>query len=460
MRKMWNLMVNEHIKAFSKISTIIMVIAIIGLSVLYNLVMHMGNQTYYSDEYYQSYDQQISDAKAQKYEGWEDDVKALEFLRDNNIEQGDPWRRSAAYEVSNMRKYALEAGNSSFKAVADNAENAVLSSDWKSYYQEYRKYVEKSYEDEVEKDLQLWEIDSRLKYDIEPKKWNEEDWKNTLINNIYSAKITYNSEMAKDLASRDNDTLNDLEEIILIGEYRLENNIEVNTQPDNEQSAQLPSYNMWTVFGKSVSLMVIISVLIIIVAGGIFSSEFSAGTIKFLLINPVKRWKIFVSKYLTLIIISLSMLIIFYLFNGFLASAFFGFEGFTAPYLHVVNGAVQTGSSWLFIAWKYLLGSISPIVITTFAFMISSLVRNSALSIGLSVFLMLSGTGIVQFLGAGLGLDWARYIIFANTDLNAIIERTTPFFGHTVPFALCVIAVYMVVFLLTAWDAFMRRDIK
>jgi len=41
-----------------------------------------------------------------------------------------------------------------------------------------------------------------------------------------------------------------------------------------------------------------------------------------------------------------------------------------------------------------------------------------------------------------------------------IINNQTPFLGHTVGFALIVTAVYMVVFLLTAWDAFVRRDVK
>ncbi|MCL1852135.1 MAG: hypothetical protein FWF88_03770 [Peptococcaceae bacterium] len=55
-------------------------------------------------------------------------------------------------------------------------------------------------------------------------------------------------------------------------------------------------------------------------------------------------------------------------------------------------------------------------------------------------------------------MDWLAKI--ANTNLNGIMTKSTPFLGQTVPFAMTVIAVYMVVFWLTAWDGFVRRDVR
>ena len=111
------------------------------------------------------------------------------------------------------------------------------------------------------------------------------------------------------------------------------------------------------------------------------------------------------------------------------------------------------------MAGQYLLGSVNRIVMATLAFAISSLIRSSALAIGVSLFAMLAGSGAVLFLKEALNIDWARYIVFANTDLNAILSGTTPFVNQTIGFALGVIAVYMVVFLLTAWDGFVRREV-
>jgi len=77
----------------------------------------------------------------------------------------------------------------------------------------------------------------------------------------------------------------------------------------------------------------------------------------------------------------------------------------------------------------------------------------------LGVFLVFSGNTVVTILHV-LGIYQAKYILFANTDLLAVINGNTGFINHTLGFALINIAVYMLVFLWTAWDGFVRNDIK
>lgn len=212
-------------------------------------------------------------------------------------------------------------------------------------------------------------------------------------------------------------------------------------------------------FGSSIDMITAISILIIIIASGIVSSEFSSGTVKFLLINPVSRWKILVSKYASLLSVTFAMLLICYISSAIFSGVFSGFQDIGAPYLYVSGEQVQSGSSFLFMAWRYLLGSIELIMMATLAFTLSSLTRNSAISIGLGVSLFLVGGTVTSFLATNQ-LDWARYMLFANTNLNYISMKLTPFLGHTITFALIVLAVYMGVFWLTAWDGFVRRDVR
>jgi ABC-2 type transport system permease protein len=153
------------------------------------------------------------------------------------------------------------------------------------------------------------------------------------------------------------------------------------------------------------------------------------------------------------------MLLIYYIFNMLLSGILFGFGDFGAPYLYVSGGKVLQGSSFLFVASKYIVASVGMICMATFAFAISSVAKSSALSIGLGVFLYLSGYGAVAVMSQ-LKLDFGRYIIFSNLELNAIAEGASIYKGQTLTFALAVISVYMIVFLLTAWDGFVRRDIK
>src|SRR6478609_844788 len=52
--------------------------------------------------------------------------------------------------------------------------------------------------------------------------------------------------------------------------------------------------------------------LTVIVAAGIVASEFSQGTIKMLLTRPVKRWKILLSKFLTVNLFGMVLMLIGY----------------------------------------------------------------------------------------------------------------------------------------------------
>lgn len=94
---------------------------------------------------------------------------------------------------------------------------------------------------------------------------------------------------------------------------------------------------------------------------------------------------------------------------------------------------------------------------STLAFAISSLFKNTAVSVAVSVAALLGGNTLVGVLKQNFGFDWARFLLFANLDLNAVINEQTLFTGLTVTFALVVIAVHLVVFFLTAWDGFVRR---
>ena len=469
MRKLINLIINENIKVFLKISTIIMLVVTILLAVGYNgmyffvSVNDRNNSYSYDDTDFQSI---IDTEKKDKIEGWEARVEAYEFLIKNNVQNHSDWRAAAAFEAFNLKSAATEQQDETEKAKLQKSFDTMLTQinndDWKAYLKNQLDELKdnKDYPS-AEKETQLWALQYRLDNDIRPD-WNTDDWKTTLFSQVENCKRAYAEEMEKPYGERDQKQLAMYNDAALIGLHRLDNNIEYALVPDNliNVLSDNDPFSFWSTFRNSILLISVISVLIIIVAGSSIATEFSNGTVKFLLINPVKRWKIFVAKYISTLTIAFLMLFIYYIFNALLGALFFGFNNLSAPYLMLIDGDIVQISGFLFVAWKYLLGSVNLIAMATFAFAISSLVRNSALSIGLGVFLMLSGNTAVLFLKELLGVDWARYIIFANTDLNMILTKSTPFLGHSVSFALATLAVYMVVFLLTAWDGFVRRDVR
>lgn len=233
--------------------------------------------------------------------------------------------------------------------------------------------------------------------------------------------------------------------------YMTENHIETNVADEESDT-------LWMPFKASVALVTFIGILVVVIAAHSVASEFSNGTIKFLLINPVKRWKILVSKYFTVLSMGYIMIAITFVISLLTSMILFGADDIGAMYITASGGEVSAVNGILYMAKNYLLASTSVVVMATMAFAISVLMKSSAFAIGISMFCLLSGSGIVLMLQS-MGMNWARYLIFANLDLAAIANGTSSFMYQTVGTALAVIAVHMVVFWLIAWDGFTRREI-
>ncbi len=294
---------------------------------------------------------------------------------------------------------------------------------------------------------------------------NPEDWRLELVDTLVDAEQTL--DFYKDWNEEDYpDSYYTALEKYEIANYRMTNNIRycvmnADASDINAIIGGEADYTYNTPFWDNVdsgSLMVtLVSIMIIVIAGGIIASEFSQGTIKFLLLNPVKRGKIYFSKYLTLLTLT-AFLTAVTLGLTILSNLIFGAEGSDAVYLTFENGQVVSRSVFALTLSPYLFALVDAIVTITLAFMISSFMRSSALSIGLSVGVLLAGSTITAIL-AGFGFDWGRYLLFANTGLNSIMQGQSLFPHHSLSFAVGNIIVHMVVFLLIGYDGFTRKEV-
>lgn len=238
--------------------------------------------------------------------------------------------------------------------------------------------------------------------------------------------------------------------------YQVDNNI---TAALVQNSTTVDSNNEFLkAFYRTPSVMSLISILMIIIAAGMIAREFSDGTIKFLLINPVSRAKIFWSKYLTCIIMSIASSVVFFVFMLIVSAIFNGADGIGGSYVYYANDTVQSYSALLYVAKRCGYTAIGILASFTLSFAISSLLRSSSLAIGLSLGVEMAGSTISAMLLV-FGQDWGRYLIFSNTDLESIASGSSLYANQTVPFALGVIGVHMIVFLLAGYDAFTRREV-
>lgn len=239
---------------------------------------------------------------------------------------------------------------------------------------------------------------------------------------------------------------NYLKQQLKINEYRLEHNIK-----------PVAPNTFWGYLVDSADIIALITLFTIIVAAGSVASEFSWGTIKLLLIRPASRTKILLSKYIAALLFALCMLLLLFIFSAVVGAAVFGIENIREPYLAYQNGAVVERSMLFHVVQVYALNCADLVMMATFAFMISAVFRNHSLAIGLATFVLFVGPQVTALLA--MKFDWAKYLLFANTNLTQYIDGTPLVEGMTMSFSIMMLLVYFVIFNGIAWLIFRKRDI-
>ncbi|MEW9503376.1 ABC transporter permease subunit [Jeotgalibacillus marinus] len=228
---------------------------------------------------------------------------------------------------------------------------------------------------------------------------------------------------------------------LAINDYRLANDL-----PPNSDS-------IWTYLDNIFVLITMVGLFTIIIASGIVASESSWGTIKLLMIRPIPRWKILLSKFITVATFGLAMIGILVTISVILGFILFDTGG-TLTHLSYENGVVVEGNMLAYLMKGYMFKSINVILLATMSFMISAVFRNSSMALGISLFLYFVGGTATGFIA--MYYDWAKYSLFANTDLS----RSYPLVeGMTMTFSVIMILIYFALFVTLAFTVFTKRDI-
>ena len=236
-----------------------------------------------------------------------------------------------------------------------------------------------------------------------------------------------------------------LKERIALNEYRIEHDVE----PIKRDS-------LWGYMVDATTFTGIAALFTIVIAAGMVASEFSWGTVKLLLIRPVSRTKIVLANYASNLLFALLMLLLLFSTSFLFGILFFGFGGAETPYLSYSNGRVIEQNMVTHIIELFGFRSIDLIMMVTLAFMISTVFRSSSLAIGISLFLMFTGPQLVQLLSQ---YDWAKYILFANTDLQQYTTGTPLVEGMTMTFSIVMLLIYFALFAFLSLYIFKKRDV-
>lgn len=208
----------------------------------------------------------------------------------------------------------------------------------------------------------------------------------------------------------------------------------------------------------SASLMMFATLLVVVVAADLLAAEFSAGTIKLLLVGPASRAKILLAKYASLLGFAAMLTVICFAASYIAGGIFEGFGSLGQQTIGIgASGAIEKHSLLAGALENYGYQAIGMLIYATFAFMISSAFRSSSMAIAFSLFFMLMGNALAGLLSK---YEWVKYLLFSNIDLSQYAEGSSPLRPEmTLAFSIGMLAAYYVLFHLVAWLLFTKRDV-
>lgn len=234
---------------------------------------------------------------------------------------------------------------------------------------------------------------------------------------------------------------------------------------DHDVNPNTPNAVTFTSSFLENSVSLFIPLMVLAVASDLVSSERSTGTIKMLLTRPVRRWRILLSKWVTLILY-VSLIVVATVALAYLISGLaFGYEGWGEPVFvgfetqgsDIELGAVHAVTRGAYLLMEMGLVWFSAVVVATIALMVSVLLRSTAASLVTMMAAVISGMIL-----SNMASSWhsAKYLFNVNLDLTVYLQGTPPpIEGMTLGFSLAVLGVWGAAALAATFAVFTKQDI-
>ncbi len=208
----------------------------------------------------------------------------------------------------------------------------------------------------------------------------------------------------------------------------------------------------------------LVMVICIMVGGGIMSSEYSKGTVRLLMLRPVSRWKIIMSKFVCTLLFGLCCMAASGLVQAIAGGIIYGFSDLLTPVLMMMGGAVTEVPFILWYVAAGLFAGINVLFASCLAIALSTLFKNTALAVGLTIFATLSGS-IVTAMAMDLGWSWIAYTIFPFYYMGGfVVSGASGMFGTALPispiYGAILLSALSVICVIVTTIVFQKRDVK
>jgi ABC-2 type transport system permease protein len=198
----------------------------------------------------------------------------------------------------------------------------------------------------------------------------------------------------------------------------------------------------------------ILPLLMIVIGADLVSGELSDGTMKSILVRPIGRTTILLSKWIAFIVFSVIIMLYSNLLNYIVIAIVSGAGNFN-DLIVVDTSSFVTLPIWKFMIIGMGLNLYTIIMLSSVVLLISVLVRSSSVSVSLSMIVIVVG-GL--FSNLGTKLTWMKFVFLPHLDLVSHLTGSFHLPQVTLMESLLVLFVTGVVSLLVAFVLFTRKD--
>lgn len=329
--------------------------------------------------------------------------------------------------------------------------------------------------DASKKEEYLKDLDAdtaRLKNEVSKLKalnGKEVDWKESLNTRIKDLETALN-ETQGDFKESNGDLQQQLQEL----KYLRDNNIKPIEPYD---------FNAFSYLEKLISILgqVFLIIGIAIFAADMVSGECTPPTLKLLLTQPVSRGKVIFSKFISVTLAAIGLILSIEIVSFLVVGLIYGFGNSSYPVMvgakYQFNQAVFlengghplnliAGSSQIIPMWKYIVELLLTqglyiLACTSFVFLVSALFKSSMVSMGVATVSLIAMT--IVFNLVGFLKKFAMYVFTSYIDMGAVIKGQTALMfndpSSTFGLAIIVFLVWTVVCYLIAHVVFTKKDI-
>lgn len=213
------------------------------------------------------------------------------------------------------------------------------------------------------------------------------------------------------------------------------------------------------------SILLFLPLLTMVLVTDLVSGEFTGKTIKLLLTKPVPRWRVLLSKILAMTVLVSILVLMIAVTAIIVASLSFTSGGWSAPTVtgfSIVAGQLDASSvlnipQWKYVIMVYALAWISAFTIGALTILVSVLVKNTGIAIGVMMSTLIAG-GFMQFFLN----DWPliKYLYMINLNLTSYLSGSVQVVeGMSFLFSFTVLSVWAILSLVLSFLVFIKQDV-